>query len=131
MSDDNYEIGYKKPPKHSQFKKGMTGNSKGRPKKSKARANLAKIARRVFESDILATENSVTVKITRIEALLKMLTNKAIGGDIRATKISFDIYKKYAEPEILRAESLEEEHDYKNMTDEEAFRLYKDILKGP
>jgi hypothetical protein len=31
MADD-HEIGYKKPPRHSQFKKGRSGNPKGRPK---------------------------------------------------------------------------------------------------
>lgn len=29
----NYEIGYKKPPKHTRWQKGQSGNKKGRPKK--------------------------------------------------------------------------------------------------
>lgn len=29
---DGYEVGYGKPPRHSQFKKGQSGNRKGRPK---------------------------------------------------------------------------------------------------
>ncbi len=29
------KVGYKNPPKHSQFKKGQSGNPKGRPKKKK------------------------------------------------------------------------------------------------
>ena len=36
----NYEIGYKKPPKHSKFKKGQSGNPKGRPKGSKSLKEL-------------------------------------------------------------------------------------------
>ena len=32
-SAEPYETGYKKPPKHSQFKKGQSGNPKGKPKK--------------------------------------------------------------------------------------------------
>jgi hypothetical protein len=31
-NDDDYEVGYKRPPKNSQFKKGQSGNPKGRPK---------------------------------------------------------------------------------------------------
>ena len=37
MSDD-YEVGYKKPPIHTRFKPGVSGNPKGRPKGTK---NLA------------------------------------------------------------------------------------------
>jgi hypothetical protein len=31
---DDYEIGYRKPPRNTQFQKGISGNPKGRPKKS-------------------------------------------------------------------------------------------------
>jgi hypothetical protein len=30
--DDEYDVGYRKPPKASQFQKGKSGNSRGRPK---------------------------------------------------------------------------------------------------
>ena len=38
MSDDktpdDYEVGYGKPPKNTQFRKGVSGNPRGRPKKA-------------------------------------------------------------------------------------------------
>ena len=36
--DDNseYEVGYRKPPQKNRFKKGKSGNPKGRPKKKKS-----------------------------------------------------------------------------------------------
>jgi hypothetical protein len=33
-SSDSYEVGYGKPPKNGRFQKGVSGNPKGRPKKS-------------------------------------------------------------------------------------------------
>ena len=35
MPDDDYAVGYKKPPLHTRFKKGQSGNPRGRPKGSK------------------------------------------------------------------------------------------------
>jgi hypothetical protein len=35
MTDD-FEVGYKRPPKHSQFKKGQSGNPRGRPRRTQA-----------------------------------------------------------------------------------------------
>ena len=32
-TDSNYEVGYQRPPKHSQFKPGQSGNPRGRPKR--------------------------------------------------------------------------------------------------
>ena|SRR5437868_14511965 len=34
-STDDYEVGYGKPPKNSQFQKGVSGNPTGRPKKAR------------------------------------------------------------------------------------------------
>ncbi|WP_345821102.1 DUF5681 domain-containing protein [Methylobacterium fujisawaense] len=35
MGDEDYEVGYRKPPRHTQFKPGTSGNRRGRPRRSK------------------------------------------------------------------------------------------------
>ena len=42
MADDDYDVGYKKPPKTKQFKKGKSGNPGGRPKGSKNKIRIRK-----------------------------------------------------------------------------------------
>lgn len=50
MDDNSYEVGYGKPPKHSQFQKGRSGNPKGRPKKPK---NLPALVLKTFGEKVV------------------------------------------------------------------------------
>lgn len=77
----DYDVGYAKPPKESQFKKGESGNLKGRPKSAKG--VLASL-KRELESKITVQEGNRTERITKAEAMAKQLMNKALKGDIRA-----------------------------------------------
>jgi len=87
MSDD-YEVGYRKPPKKTQFKKGQSGNPKGRPKKSRDRSTIIK---EELEQIITVKEGNKTVTMTKGEAVIKQMVNKAIKGDNRATKTVLDL----------------------------------------
>ena len=53
QKSDDYDVGYGKPPVHSRFKPGQSGNSKGRPK-----------GVRNFKTDVQATLKA-PVKVTR------------------------------------------------------------------
>ena len=71
-------VGYKRPPKHSQFKKGRSGNPKGRPKGRKNLSNALE--------DILGETVPVTVagRVTRMglnEALVSSAVNRALKGN--------------------------------------------------
>jgi hypothetical protein len=81
MSDRPYETGYAKPPKLRQFRKGQSGNPKGRPKGSK---NFATIFHEVGRQKVKVTDNGVTREITKFEASAMQLMNKAAAGDMRA-----------------------------------------------
>lgn len=83
-----YEIGYRKPPKATQFKKGTSGNPKGRPKGS---VNLAALVRRVFERKVTIQQNGRMRKVTVSEAMLTRLIGKAITGDNAAMRLSIGL----------------------------------------
>ncbi|MFY0639358.1 DUF5681 domain-containing protein [Maricaulis maris] len=84
MSQDksDYEVGYGKPPKATQFKKGQSGNPRGRPKK------LPKDVA-AHMSDILAERrpvriNGETVMMSGEELVARRLLEKALKGDPKA-----------------------------------------------
>ncbi len=80
----NYTVGYRKPPKHTQFQKGQCGNLKGRPKKSK---NFTTVIEEELNTRIDVTENGKPKKISKREAIAKQLVNKAAAGDPKAIPI--------------------------------------------
>jgi hypothetical protein len=84
MSNDDDSVGYKKPPKHTQFKPGQSGNPKGRPKGTK---NLATDLSEELSEKIVVTEGGKQLKISKQRAMIKSLLAKALRGDTRAATV--------------------------------------------
>lgn len=74
-----YDVGYGKPPAHTQFKKGQSGNPKGRPKGS---TNLATTLRRTLNEKVVITENGRQKAVSKGEAAIKQLVNRSAQGEI-------------------------------------------------
>ena len=89
MSKDvEYEVGYGKPPEHTQFKKGQSGNAKGRPRKSR---NFNTELDDILSAKIAVTENGKTKKVSTQKAFLLRLCEKALKGDLRALSRALDL----------------------------------------
>jgi hypothetical protein len=76
-----YAVGYGKPPVHSRFQKGRSGNPKGRPKGTR---NLKTDLLEELSEPILIREGERQVRTTKQRALVKSLIAKALKGDMRA-----------------------------------------------
>lgn len=84
----SYAIGYGKPPQHSQFRKGQSGHPTGRPKGA---LNLATALERTLKEPVLVNENGRRRTITKFEAALTQLVNKAASGDARAMALLLNL----------------------------------------
>jgi len=87
----DYEVGYGKPPRNTQFKKGQSGNPRGRPSGSKNLATLVSVA---LNEPVIVVENGGRRKITKREAIIKQLVNRSTKADWRAIKILLDIVRE-------------------------------------
>jgi hypothetical protein len=74
-------VGYRNPPELTRFKPGQSGNPKGRPKDS---LNMATVLERTLREKVIINENGRRKIITKLEASIKQLVNKAAVGDLRA-----------------------------------------------
>lgn len=84
MADDDereHKVGYRSPPLHSRFRPGHSGNPAGRPRHAK---NASTLIGAVLAERIAVRENGRLRKVSKLEASLKQLANKAAGGDTRA-----------------------------------------------
>jgi hypothetical protein len=79
-------VGYGKPPMHTRFKKGESGNPKGRPKGS---LNLATVLVRTLREQVVINEGGQRKTVTKLEAAVKQLANKAASGDLGALRQLF------------------------------------------
>jgi hypothetical protein len=107
MTDDS-AVGYGRPPKHGQFKKGQSGNPKGRPKGTK---NLKTDLAEELREHLLVREGAQSKSITKQRAVIKSLMSQAIKGDTRAINILLSMMCRLFEVEDadLSATNLPEE----------------------
>jgi Family of unknown function (DUF5681) len=80
----NYEVGYGRPPKHSRFKPGQSGNPQGRRKGTE---NLKTQLRDACTDLVPVRDGSKTRMVPAIVVVLRVLLNKAIKGDLRAIQL--------------------------------------------
>jgi hypothetical protein len=90
-SKREYVGGYGRPPKHSQWKKGQSGNPKQRRKRQPK--SVATMVDEFFAREVDVVENGLSLRRTAFEIIFLQLCNKATAGNTRA----LNVLKKYGD----------------------------------
>ena len=90
MSKD-YDVGYRKPPKATQFKPGKSGNAKGRPKGTK---NFKTDLLEELQEQILIKESGKGLSVSKQRAFIKAIMAGAVKGDARAANLILNMLLK-------------------------------------
>ncbi len=97
-SNNDYDIGYGKPPKATRFRKGVSGNPTGRPKGSRSISSiLAKLGR----ERVKVTTNGKTRTMTKLEVVFTQLNNQAASGNLKAIRELLSAHRLFAEPQQI------------------------------
>ncbi len=81
---DPYEVGYARPPQHTRFKKGLSGNPYGRPPK---KPDFYTELTRVLHDTVTITFEGGPQQVTVQQALLFRLRDQALRGEVWAGKL--------------------------------------------
>lgn len=104
-----YEVGYGKPPKHTRFQKGQSGNPRGRKKKD---TTIRAIMKKIIAETVTAKLPEGEQRMTALEFVLRSLLNRAAKGDNRATDKFIDLTLMtfgIGEPDDIRRDLSEED----------------------
>ena len=106
--DDAYKVGYGRPPKETQWKKGQSGNAG--PKKRRRRSATVEIIDRLFRKPVDIVENGVVRKVSTLEAILMRLWAAEMSGSKRAGRVRLQflelVPKNDKEREIIIEDDL-------------------------
>ena len=82
--EGDHQVGYGKPPRHSRFVKGQSGNPRGRPPGAK---NLETLLNKALNELVIVTEDGGRRKISKREAIVTQLVNRSAKADYKAIQI--------------------------------------------
>jgi hypothetical protein len=118
--------GSRNPPEHSRFKKGVSGNRKGRPNRE-ALVVLGDIISKVQNTLTAYREGGRTKRASRLELALKKLVNSALEGDARSAEELFKLRAKASKSSDARSQKIIVEDwipDFEGQTGEQKTRTH-------
>jgi hypothetical protein len=117
-SRKSYEVGYRKPPVATRFRKGKSGNPSGRPKKLAQPLDPGMVLQSIDNEEIVVIDNGKRKRMTKAEINFRQLFTRATRGDLKAARLIVGMAAKYFAPEARG------NPEYEFITEAEAARRF-------
>jgi hypothetical protein len=121
---NNYPVGYRKPPKQNQFRKGQSGNPHGRPKR---KISIQMLIAQELRRHLTFNENGKRASDSKLSLMVKQVINKAVAGDFHPLmhlgKLQTWLQAIDESENVRMIEST--------MSQEEAAKLYEEMIRTP
>jgi hypothetical protein len=105
-NNNDYKVGYKKPPKKTQFRKGQSGNPRG-SKKTREIDDIRIVIEDVLAELVKVRQGGKERVVSREEAIMNAELMNALNGDPKATEALFkrgqkcDLFSKAKRQSLL------------------------------
>jgi hypothetical protein len=86
VADDDDAVGYGKPPKHTRFKPGQSGNPRGRKRRLAYEEDENPLRVYMLETMTVSIKGK-KVKLPVVDVIIKSMIQKAASGDHRSQKL--------------------------------------------
>lgn len=91
MTDsEDYKVGYGKPPKHTRFAPGVSGNPKGKPRKNKT---FEEEVQAVLGTRVPITINGRKIWVTKRQLLIEQIINGAINKNPTLMRLALPLLR--------------------------------------
>ena len=122
------KVGYKRPPKANQFKPGVSGNPRGRPKGS---INAMTILRRALREEVQVRKNGKPIKINKFTIVIMQLLNQATSGNLHAMKVLLPLAMMVDEEQMANSpETLQQINEADTKTLASLVKRFEQAQKG-
>jgi hypothetical protein len=111
QDDPDYTVGYKKPPRHTQFKPGQSGNPKGRSKKS---VTLDETLAKELLATICVAQGGRRRRTSVLGALIKLFIHAGLKGDLKAGALLINRFGSLKQTELDNLGELLEQFRTRN-----------------
>ena len=90
----NYAVGFRRPPLHTRFRPGVSGNPSGRAKGSK---NLKSLFHKILNEQVALHDGNQSRQVSKAEAIMRRIIIGALKGDPRSVMTMMRIAEQTGE----------------------------------